>query len=239
MEPSERYDDWMELLHVFIERHLSTVQTAFPVVITEDSDGNNVTLQPTIKAKQTQRDGTTKDVEIPPLGTVPIQFAAGGGFTITHPIKKGDEGVAVYSSRAIDNWWKKGGLQSQAEQRRHHLSDPIYIPGVRNRPRQLGGNPDDPQRAASGKPPSTTSLQIRSDDGSWYIEVAPNNVINIVCKNMTITATEKVHIDSPLVECTGEIIAKQNGSTHVTLSQHEHQNVQPGSGLSGVPKPGT
>jgi hypothetical protein len=247
MDPRERYDDWMELLHVFIERHLSTLQTAFPVVVTEDSDGNNVTLQPTIKAKQTQRDGTTKDVEIPPLGTVPIQFAAGGGFTITHPIKKGDEGVAVYSSRAIDTWWKKGGLQPQAEQRRHHLSDPIYIPGVRNRPRQLGGNPDDQQQQASsnkGKPPSTTTLQIRSDDGSWYIEVAPNNVVNIVCKNMTITATEKVYIDSPLVECTGdlkvhgEVTAKSEGNS-VTLSQHLTTQVQPGSGTSGPPEGGT
>jgi phage baseplate assembly protein gpV len=242
-DPRERYDDPLELLKTAMDRLQSKIWTAMPVKIIADSDGNICDLQPTIQIKTPQQDGTTKDETISHSGMCPIQFASGGGFTITHPIKKDDEGIAIYAARHIDHWWEKGGTQPTTDLRQHDLSDAMYIPGIRNKPRQLGAS--NGAGRAAGTPPSTTSLQIRSDDGSWYIEIGPNNVVNIVCKNMTITATEKVHIDSPLVELTGDLTAKgeitagMGTGDSVTMQNHLHTGVMSGGGLTGKPSPGT
>ena len=203
-DPRERYNDLEESLRLCVDRHLGRVWTSMPVRITEDSKGDTVEAQITIKGWQTDPDsGETTAVDIAPLGKVPIQYAAGGGFTITHPIKKDDEGIVCFQSRNMNGWWDKGGQQEEPVRRRHALSDAIYIPGVRNKPRQLGGNPDEQQQngqqRADGngqqktKPPSTTSVQIRTDSGDYYIELTDHDV-NIVCRNCTITAEKEVHI---------------------------------------------
>ena len=158
------------MIRAGVERGQSRLWTALPVIVTEDSDGFTVRLQPAIKGKQIDPQGKETDVQMPVLPDVPVQFSAGGGFTITHPIKKGDEGIAVFSARCLDNWWQQGGVQTQARQRWHSLSDAMYIPGIRSKPRALGGNPDDqPQSGGplqtrqqqAGAKPSTTSVQIR------------------------------------------------------------------------------
>jgi hypothetical protein len=239
LDPKERYDDLVSVIRAGVERGLSRVWTSMPVRVVTDSDGFTCRIQPLIKGRLTGPDGKETDVEIPPIPDVPVQFTAGGGFTITHPIKEGDEGIAVFAARCLDKWWDKGGIQAQDWHRWHSMSDAMYIPGIRSKPRALGGNPDNPQTlAASGAKPSTSSVQIRSDDGSWYIEIAADNAVNIVCKTLTITATDKVHVDSPVLECTGEITAKVNGSK-VTLSQHTHGQVTTGIDHTGHPDPGT
>jgi hypothetical protein len=168
-DPRERWDDLEEIIHVAIERHLAHMWTAIPVKLLQDSDGFTANLQPTIKGKFTDPEtGETTDVQLPTLGMAPVQFASGGGFTITHPVKANDEGIAVFAARCIDAWWQNGGIQPQLEQRRHHLADSMYVPGIRSTPRKL--NP----------PASTTSVQIRSDDGQGYVELASNHVVNVV-----------------------------------------------------------
>jgi hypothetical protein len=194
-DPRERFNDLDESMRLAVDRHLSTVWTAMPVRVTEDSEGHTCELQITIQGRDQSREGQVNNVDIAPLGKVPLHYSAGGGFTITHPIKKDDEGIAIFASRCIDGWWDKGGQQPEPYPRRHKLSDAIYIPGVRNKPRQLGGNPDDPQsrNGQQSKPPSTNSVQIRTDTGEFYIELTDKDV-NIVCTNCTITAKETVKV---------------------------------------------
>ena len=283
MDRRERWDDLTEIHHTGVERHLDRVWTAMPVAITEDTpDGHIVKLQPTIKGQQRDpKDGTIKHVEMPIITEVPIQYSSGGGFTITHPIKKGDEGLAVFASRCIDGWWDKGGLQPSLDARKHNLSDAIYIPGIRSKPRKLGG--DDSQagggqsggqltidlRGTGGQQPKTAkvsldTLQIRTDKGDVYIELTSDSVnitvtqkVTVKCKELDITATDKVHIDTPLIETTGEIRAAQDitagasvssssvigfgpapdplsGKT-VSLQNHTHGQVQGGTSHTGPP----
>jgi hypothetical protein len=210
-----------------VDRGLSRVWTALPVKVLEDTkDGNIVKLQPTIKGKQTDKTGKQTDVEMPVLGECPIQYSSGGGFTITHPIKKDDEGIVIFSARCIDNWWDKGGVQPQAIDRWHNLSDGMYIPGIRSKPRKLGGDekgngaaqPAEAPWLANGsngsmltidlraetekpktKKVSLDTLQIRTDSGDYYIELTKDSV-NIKCKTCTIEAEDKVHIQTKLVE---------------------------------------
>jgi hypothetical protein len=253
LDAREVFDDLGEVIRTAIDTANARVWTSLPVKVLEDSDGFVVKVQPTIQGKRFDRkSGEQKDEDMPVLGKVPVQFAFGGGYGHTHPIKAGDEGIVVFSARMIDSWWDQGSEQPRPQllQRRHNISDGMYIPGVRSKPRRLGGHPDqDAQMAgrANGDtaPASTTSYQIRTEKGDYYIELAPDGAVNIVCKTLTIKASEKVRIESPLVEVIDgeitaekEITAKKDGSK-VTLTEHRHRNVQGGMGESGPPRPGT
>jgi phage baseplate assembly protein gpV len=248
MDPRERFDDLEEIIHTAIDRKLTRVWTALPVKVLADSDGFVVQPQPTIKGKQIDpQSGKLNDIAMPSLGaSVPVHFASGGGFTITHPVKSGDEGIAIFSSRCIDGWWDKGDLQPQLETRRHNLSDAMYVPGIRSKPRKL--NP----------PASTTSIQIRTDKGDVYVEVTADSVnivttqkVTVKCVEMdvtassrvaitsplvTINASDKISIDSPLIETTGKITAQGDVTAgSVSLQNHTHGNVQGGLSHTGPP----
>jgi hypothetical protein len=235
----------------------------------------------------------------------PVTFTQGGQFVITHPVSKGDEGIVIFADRCIDSWWDKGDVQAEPYIRRHHLSDGMYLPGVRSCPRTLGGD----QRQQTGgqgggqggrqqqqqndsRAPSTSTIQIRTEKGDHYIELTgaeqqgqsaidiivpysgqeaiegkPGPNVNIVCVRCNIKASEKVHIESPLVEVTGDIKAKgeisakaevQNSDdfggqgrvgfveditpfagNEVKLSTHKHSDVATGNAQTGAPVPGT
>jgi hypothetical protein len=166
----ERWEDPEEVHRQVQLRAQGKLWTALPVVVLDDSDGHVVSVQPTIMGKKLdKKTGVYTDVPMPSLGTkVPVQFASGGGFTLTHPIKKGDEGIVVFAARCIDGWWQQGGIQPQLDERYHNLSDGMFIPGIRSVPRKLS------------PPASPNSTQLRSDDGETYFEVAPNGALNLV-----------------------------------------------------------
>lgn len=201
-----------------------------PVHVTADSDGHTVCCQPTVQGQQAGPQGP-QNVDMPSLPRqTPVQFHSGGGFSITLPVKSGDEGMAVFAARAIDGWWDKGGVQPQAEYRRHNLSDAIYIPGVRSRPNQLGAQTA--QRAAGGAAPSTTTLQLRTDQGDVFVEVTETGI------NIQASSAGKITLTAPLVrilgnlEVTGEITRGADGPSgpsgdRVRLGQHRHQGGPP------------
>ncbi|MBO0738082.1 MAG: hypothetical protein J2P48_16150, partial [Alphaproteobacteria bacterium] len=147
-----------------------------------------------IKGWQRNRDNQVEAVDIANLGTCPIHFPAGGKLTATHPVKKDDEGMAVFQSRCIDLWWRDGGQQQEHIRRRHNLSDAMYVPGFRNKPRQL-----DPA-------PSQNSYQIRTDDGKYYVELTDDGVCHIYAT--------KVFLHAPNIEMNGnqKQIEGQQGS---------------------------
>ncbi|MGC8050122.1 Gp138 family membrane-puncturing spike protein, partial [Salmonella enterica] len=78
--------------------------------------------------------------------------------SMTFPVAQGDECLVVFASRCIDSWWQSGGIQEQAELRMHDLSDGFAILGFRSQPRALSNI-------------STTSAQLRSDDGATFIDL--------------------------------------------------------------------
>jgi hypothetical protein len=220
---SERWEDNEEVHRVTFERGRSRIWTALPVVVLSDSDGFVVEVQPTIQGMATDpQTGVQTNVNMPSLGKhVPVHFPSGGGFTFTHPIKKGDEGIVVFSSRCIDGWWQQGGIQPQLEQRYHNLSDAMYIPGIRSTPRAL--NP----------PASTESSQLRSDDGTTYVEIAGGGVVNIV-----VPSSGHVQVTGDL-RVTGKVYAGYGGSDQVQVQTHTHNGVQSGSDDTGSPVAGT
>lgn len=176
--------------------------------------------------------------EYPLLLDVPVVFPAGGGFTMTFPIADGDECLVVFNDRQIDNWLSQGAGQPPSVGRIHDLSDGIAIVGVRSNPRALQGV-------------STSSAQLRSDDGNTYVEVAGGGIVNVkapggmtfTTPELTITGTINVeNVDGDARPCiitgnihaTGDIVAG-DGSSNISLESHVHSGVTGGSGDTGPP----
>lgn len=160
MDPRFRWDDYTEILEALQDDVLARVRTAIPVRLVEDSDGHTVKLQPLIKAVRKKPDGTTEQVSLPVLSNVPIQHGGGGGVSLTHPHKGNDEGIFLICHRSLDAWFQQGGEQPQVDARMSSLSDGFYLSNVRSTPRKL-------------KDVSTTSTQVRSDDGKHFSDWNP------------------------------------------------------------------
>lgn len=256
-DPRERYEDAQEASRIVTDRHLVGVWTAMPVKVLEDSDGHRARLQIAVNGQEQDRGGNLRSAPIAELGSVMIHFPSGGKLTATHPVKQDDEGMAVFQSRCIDGWAETGEGQEEPYRRRHELSDALYVPGFRNKPRQL-----DPA-------PSTTSYQIRTNDGKQYIELTEDGVCHIYATEVHVHApkiwmdgnqrggdkAQDVNEGDTEVEVKGtihatgditsdrEVIARKGGTAgiggQVSLATHRHTGVQAGGAVSGSPLPGS
>jgi len=141
-------------------------------------------------------------VQLPQLIKVPVQFPGGGGYNLTMPIADGDEVLVVFGSRCIDAWWQNGGVGNAIDFRAHDLSDGFAIPGFRSVPRKLSGI-------------STTTVQLRDDAGTNYIEIdKATGFVNI-------HVSDQVKIFGDLF-VTGEITAGADSGATVGLLTHDH-----------------
>jgi hypothetical protein len=168
----QRSPDSVEQFRSGFEGMQSDVWTSFPATIDSvDFDAMTVTAQPAIQAQVTGQDGTAQWVDLPLLLDCPISFPSGGGYTLTFPLKQGDECLIVIASRCIDNWWAQNGnagpsgtTWTQAEIRMHDLSDGMCIPGIKNKSRVISEI-------------STADVQLRSDEGSSFLSIRENGDI--------------------------------------------------------------
>lgn len=138
----------------------------------------------------------------PLLFNVPVLFPCGGGFTLTFPITAGDECLVLFNDRQLDNWLATGAGSPPSNGRAHDLSDGIAIVGVRNLTRALANI-------------STTSAQLRSDDGETYIDMAPGK-IQIVADEVVLHSRTKITFDANgtgFVYTTSQIDTYTNGVT--------------------------
>lgn len=205
-DPRERLNDPEEAIRTAVEGLLLGTWVAQPGIILSFSPSAPCTavVQLAIQGALLQPDGTTKFVNITNLVDVPVYFPSGGGFTLTFPVKAGDECLVVLADRCIDSWWQNGGVQPPAEFRFHDLSDGFAFVGFRSKPRALANI-------------SMTTTQLRADDGSAYVEVAPGGNVNI---------HGTLNVD-------GDIIAGK-GNQNISLINHLHQDGG-GTGDSGPP----
>lgn len=215
MEQRERANNFEESLRIAVEGRISNVWTAIPGVITAVNLAKmTVQVQPTVKARVRLQDPPSASqpytwVALPVLLDVPIVFPCAGGFALTLPITVGDEVLVIFSSRCIDSWWQSGGVQIQAEVRMHSLSDGFAIPGPKSLPNVLAAI-------------STNSAQLRTQDGSAYIELTAAGAVNV-------KAPGGLNVTGAIV-ATGDV----QGNGH-NLSTHIHGGVTTGGGDTGTP----
>ncbi|MDT6962901.1 Gp138 family membrane-puncturing spike protein [Cupriavidus sp. SZY C1] len=245
MNRLERIGEPEVALRVAFHGLRADIWTAIPGIIQSfDPDEMTCRVQPAIKANVRQKDGAVVSVALPLLGDCPVQFPSGGNCSLTFPVSPGDECLVVFSSRCIDAWWQSGGVQEQAEQRMHDLSDGFVLLGFRSKPRALPNV-------------STTATQLRSESGTTYIEMNPTlqkvkivapGGFDVVAPLSTFSAA--VTITGLLTFVGGLVGSAVSGAAAVfngvlnVIGQitangkrvddtHTHNGVQPGSGSSG------
>jgi hypothetical protein len=138
-----------------------------PAIVVANPQGNafnpqkmTVSVQPTIK--EVIRNGAVPTITaLPVLDDVPIKIPTGGGWSLTLPIKIGDECELSFQDMAFDLWWQNGGVQKQPDGAlfRHDIGDAFAEFGVRSVPNVIPNY-------------STTSAQLRNDSGTVVIDLA-------------------------------------------------------------------
>lgn len=163
MDVRERADEFLEAISAALDAKQSDMWTAFPVKFEKfDHEKVTATVQPTIKSPIREWGGKTTMQDLPQIADAPVYFQGAGGYTQTHPVKQGDEGIAIIASRAIDRWHRDSDVQPQSIGRKHDLSDAMILPGVRSLPRA--------KKLRGGV--SRDSAQNRSDDGEHIYDIS-------------------------------------------------------------------
>ncbi len=192
------------------EKWSADLRVAMPGIIQGfDADEQTVTVQPAIQERVIDQDGNVRMVNLPLLLDVPISLPRGGGYLLTMPIQQGDECTVIFADSCIDAWWSQGGVQVQAEKRRHDLSDAFAILGVWSQPRRVANY-------------STTSTQLRTEDGSQYIDLSASGV----------TIKGNVTIDGQLTS-TGVVQAPTATIGGISMTTHTHVAPSGGGVTSG------
>jgi len=191
-----------EALLGVLRGHQAQIWTAIPCQIQAyNASANTVKVQPVIQGEIRKPSGQTQFVNLPYFDDVPVFYPSGGGFSLSFPLKEGDECLVVFSCRNIDLWWKNGGIQKPNNSRMHDIADGFAIVGFRSQAKKLSQ-------------PSTNSAQLRSDDGKTYLELAANGVCNIVSAGKcSITAQGDVEVNSK-----GSTTVNSSGNTHIDAS---------------------
>ena len=127
---AERNADWTAVLRALMDSVKCDIRVAMPgIVMAWDPSQQTVTVKLTIREK-IAGDGYEKtETEIPLLVDVPVVMPRAGGYGLFFAPQRGDECLVVFSDMCIDSWWQSGGIQSQADKRRHDLSDGFAVLG--------------------------------------------------------------------------------------------------------------
>jgi len=180
------------------DARLKDTHTSLPGIVESfDAATQLATVQPAIKRIFKTNDGDTElltPTALPILINVPVQFPRGGGFSLTFPVKKGDECLLVFCERSIDNWHKFGGVKAPGARRFHDLSDATAFVGISSMTNKI---PDyDP-----------SNVQLKKDDGSVEFTLLANGTA-------TLDADVSVAVTTPTITLNGNTTI--NGTLDVT-----------------------
>lgn len=180
-----------------IENRLKDLHTHLPGIIESfDASTQLATVQPAVKRIFKTETGEVEiltAVDLPLLINVPVQFPRGGGFSLTFPVKQGDECLLAFCERSIDEWHEFGTVRKPGARRMHDLSDATAFVGLSSIPNKVP-NYDD------------TNVQIKKDDDSVYVTLKANGDLDGHADgNVNITAD-------------GDIIATASGKIDATAA---------------------
>ena len=225
------------------------IRVALPGIIQSfDPCAVTAVVQPAIRYIERDNDGNKVTQDYPLLVDVPVVFPRGGGCTLTFPVKAGDECLVIFADRCIDFWWQSGGIQEPVDGRMHDLSDAFCIVGPQSQAKKISGI-------------STTATQLRTDDGSAFIEVAAGHDVTVKTPGkLTASADGGTEITSPAIILNGNVTingnlsqgmgesggsATMHGPVTVTndvtaggksLMTHTHGGVEHGNDSTGGPE---
>jgi hypothetical protein len=154
------------------------------IVVNFDSSKQTVTVQLVIK-ELIVIDNTKQWRTIPVLVDVPVFMPRSGNFILTMPVTAGDECLVIFGDNCMDAWWQSGGVQNQAEIRRHDLSDGFALLGVWSQPNVVAGY-------------STDSAVLRSLDNTVYVK-AKGAEVDVVAPTIKAAASVAAEVQAPAI----------------------------------------
>lgn len=190
----------LDLIGESIRAALMDTHTALPGRIVEyDATTQTATVSADLQRELEDGDRVRSTVSVPEILEVPVLFPRAGGFSITFPVAIGDKCLLVFAERDISGWIQLGEEGVPPEARKHSYSDAVAILGL-----WPSTNPITPA-------PSTTALQIRSDDGATSIDVSADGVA------VTTDGTDGATIDASA----GPFTVDANGAITLTRGVNE------------------
>jgi len=95
-----------------------------------------------------------------------VIFPRGGGFSLTFPVKPGDECLLVFTERSFGPWHEFGEARKPDANRMHDLSDAVCFVGLSSTPNKV------PNYDAN-------KCQLKSDNGQVVISLNPDNTLTV------------------------------------------------------------
>ena len=219
---NERTPSQIKIIKDAIRSELANFWSALPCEVESyNASAATVTVQPTIRIPVRTENGDIELLQMPILQDVPVMFLCAGGFTITHPIQKGDECFVVFADRNIDLWWQSGGVQNPFDMRKHDLSDGFAFFRPQSQANKISNI-------------STDHLEIRADDNATKIQITPEGVINFIGQKAVFDCDvemKKTLTVNGLIKSLTDVVAKT-----VSLLNHITTGVSSGSSKSGPPE---
>jgi hypothetical protein len=180
---------WMCMLRVATVGKVVSFDAVAQTCIVQPVTQETVLLPPP-PTPQNSSPGVTQNiptaVSIAPIQDVPIAMMRVPGWSMTLPITEGTECLLIHPDTCIDGWWQSGQISPQLDRRRHDLSDSIAFFGPWSQPNVLDSY-------------STNSMQLRSDDLSVVIDLAPGK-ITITAPTVDVNATGAINATAPAVK---------------------------------------
>ncbi len=216
--PSSQSSEF-DALHFFVSRLLGRINTATLVrVVSCTNDGGlspvgSVDVQPLVQ--QVAADGSL--VAQPLLYQLPYFRLQGGSSAVILDPAEGDIGIAIFAGHDITNVKATAAEAGPGSYRRFDLADGLYMGGFVN-----------------GLP-------------NQYVQFLPNGAgINLVSPTQITAQAPKIYLNGDVYQSGGSLNAatvvntpQVNASTDVSVAglsviNHTHGGVQPGSGNSGA-----
>lgn len=205
-------------------------------VVTFDPDLQRVQVM--IGVQRVSKNGVASDY--PPIIDVPVLFAGGTQFAITHQIDTGDEGLILFSQRCVDGWKQTGGSAINPLGRFHSLQDAFFIPGFRPLPTRLPAFVNDGIRMQSRDGGRhvwiKASGEIVADNGQARVQIdgAAVNIEN-AGGHIRMAPDGTVSINGAVINPDGTIETPNVTFGGISGKGHKHTGVQGGPDTSGGP----
>ena len=180
-----------------------------------------IVLKPPPPTVATPNPGVTQNIPtdepIDQLEDVPIMMMRVPGWSLTFPIVPGTECLLIFADMCVDGWWQNGGLNPQADRRRHDLSDAFALFGPWSQPNNIPNY-------------STSSVQLRSDDLSVVVDLSSSK-ISITAPRIDLNSAGNINIHGKKVT----ILSDDNDTTvdGKVFLLHTHVGVTSGGSNSG------